>query len=190
MPEVWLNKPELKYSQRVYDIVWFGSSLYSREFNDVDVAVIYKSLPIKEQLIEGQKIKKQLEKFTNHKIDLINFDFYSLFDDSNFSREGIIFYGKSLIDNKFFSEKLGFRPLTLISYSLNKLNKSGKVRFHYLLKGKGGKYGLLRKYGGELIKPGLIRVNPLFEEFFLKEMSKEVKELRVEHLLVSKSSNF
>jgi len=41
--------------------------------------------------------------------------FCSLFDKSNFLMEGIIFYWKSLISGKKFSEKLSFIPKTQVN---------------------------------------------------------------------------
>lgn len=35
-----------------------------------------------------------------------------------------------------------------------------------MLNGKGGKYGMLRKYGGKLVKPGMIEISPEHEKIF------------------------
>ena len=78
--KLWQKKLKLSYSDEVIDIVQFGSSIFedSRP-NDVDIAVIFKKIPVKEQLIERQKIKKQLEKITELPIHVESFDFYSFF---------------------------------------------------------------------------------------------------------------
>lgn len=177
----------LKFSENVLDIIQFGSSVMTDEiYKDVDIAVIFKPTPIKVQLEEGQIIKKQLQKLIKFPIDISNFDLYSLFDESNFSREGILIYGKSLVTKKYFAERFGLSPKIHISYSLKGLKKKDKIRFHYLLKGRGGKYGLLRKYIGKLLKPGLIEIQPETESIFIKEIKKEITTFSVERMLLQK----
>ena len=164
---------KLNYSKNVIDVVQFGSSVVEgKEFRDIDIAVIFNKISVKEQLNESQLIKNQLKKFTEKDIHITSLDFHSLFEESNFAREGILFYGISLIDGKKFPEKLGLRPLVQIQYSLKKFSKKDKIRFNYLLSGRGGKYGLLRKYGGSLIAPGIININPEHEKVFLDDIKK------------------
>ena len=48
---LWQKKPELNYSKDVFDIVQFGSSVKEGENpNDLDIAVIFNKIPLKEQL--------------------------------------------------------------------------------------------------------------------------------------------
>ena len=154
MQKLWQIKPKLQYNQEVFDIVQFGSSIIEGKVpNDLDIAVIYNKLPLKEQLSYSQEIKRQLEKLSDIQIHIVSFDLYSLFEKSNFAKEGILFYGKSLISGESFAKKIGFNPKTQISYSLINLKKKDKIRFNYMLNGKKGEYGLLRKYQGKLLKP-------------------------------------
>ncbi|MEK6855333.1 MAG: hypothetical protein AABX73_03880, partial [Nanoarchaeota archaeon] len=167
MQGLWQKKLELKYDKDVIDIVQFGSSLmYNQKANDLDIAVIYNKIPIKEQLKQSQEIKKQLQKISEIPVHINSFDLYSLLERSNFSKEGILLYGRSLITKRYFAESMGFQPKIQIRYSLKNLKKKEKVRFHYSLQGKKGKYGLLRKYGGKLINPGLIEIPPEYEYLF------------------------
>ncbi len=183
MQKLWQKKPELKYSDDVYDIVQFGSSvLERRDYNDIDIAVIFNRIAIKDQLNQSQDIKKQLSKLVEKPIHIHSFDLYSLFDISNFSRTGILFYGKSLIDGKSFSEKMGISPKLQISYSLKKINKTEKVKFNYLLSGKGGKYGLLRKYGGSLISPGIIEILPENERLFADKIKEITNDFKIDKI--------
>ena len=166
------RKPKLNYSENVIDIVQFGSSvILNSNPNDVDIAVIFKAIPLKNQLEESQKIKKQLELTFNLPVHIKSYDFYSLFDDNNFAREGILFYGKSIINSKYLSEIFGIVPKLQISYSLKSLEKKDKIRFNYLLNGRGKKYGLLREYEGSLLKPGLIEIKPEQEKIFVERIS-------------------
>jgi len=173
MQNFWLKKQKLNYSKNVIDIVQFGSSVMKESNpNDADIAVIFHNIPLKKQLDEAQEIKKQLQKKSELPIHIKAFDIHSLFDASNFARENIFFYGKSLLSKDSFSKKFGLSPRLQILYSLKDMEKKDKIRFNYSLSGKGGKYGLLKRYGGELICPGLIEVDPLYENIFVDSIKK------------------
>ncbi|MFH1801954.1 MAG: hypothetical protein ABH864_00720 [archaeon] len=176
MQKVWQKKPKLNFSKEVYDIVQFGSSiLEEKEPNDIDIAVVYNKVPLKEQLDQSQKIKQQLQKYTEKPIHMKSFDLYSVFDKSNFAKESIL-SGKSVLSGKYFANQFGLTPKIQILYNLRKLKKSEKIRFNYLLSGKKESYGLLRKHGGKLLKPGLIEIAPEKEKIFTERISKLTKE--------------
>src|SRR3989344_1473750 len=177
MQKLWLKKPTLNYSKNVLDIVQFGSSVEDGKIpNDIDIAVIFNKIPLKEQIDGAQEIKRQLEKHLEIPIHINSFDFYSLFDSSNFAKESILFSGKSIIHGDDFAKRFGFSPKIQIYYSLKKMKKKDKVRFNYMLSGKGGEYGLLREHKGELLKPGLIEINPESENVFVNS----IKEFKVD----------
>ena len=183
--KLWLKKLKLNYNKDVLDIVQFGSSVEEGKIpNDIDIAVIFNKIPLKEQLDQAQKIKKQLEKLVELPIHINSFDFYTLFDNSNFAKDSILFYGKSIIHQKDFSKSLGFSSKIQIYYSLEKLRKKDKIRFNYMLSGKGGKYGLLKEHNGELLKPGLIEINPEFENIFVSSIKKFNVEFKVKNVLI------
>jgi len=170
MQKLWQQKLKLKYKE-VIDIVQFGSSVIEgTEPNDIDVAVIFNKIPIKEQILEAQKIKKELQKISKLPIHIKPFDLYSLFEKSNFAKDDILFYGKSLITGDSFSKKFGLNSRLQISYSLNNLRKKDKIRFNYMLNGKMGQYGLLRKHQGNLLNPGLIEISPEYKNIFVLRM--------------------
>jgi len=181
MQKLWLKKLKLNY-KNIFDIVQFGSSaLEDSNPNDIDIAVIFIETPIKEQLLQSQVIKKQLQKISEILIHINSFDLYSLFKDSNFARESILF-GRSIVSGDFFSKRFGLVPRIYIYYSLVNLKKRDKIRFNYMLNGKRGEYGLLRKYKGKLLKPGLIEISPEFEKIFEDSIKKfgikyEVKKI-------------
>ena len=180
------KKQELIYSSNVLDIVKFGSSvLENSKPNDIDIAVIFKSIPVKEQLEEAQKIKRQLEKFYTLPIHIKSYDFYSFFDKGNFAKENILFYGESLIFQDSFAERFGVNPKIQIYYSLKELKKKDKIKFNYMLNGKKGEYGLLRKYQGSLLKPGLIQINPKYENLFMESMKKIASNFEVKKVLIA-----
>lgn len=186
MQESLQKKPKLSYSNNVFDIVQFGSSvLAGTEPNDMDIAVIFLKVPLKEQLEEAQKIKKQIENWSKLPVHIKSYDLYSFFDEGNFAKEGILFYGKSLISGMAFAKKFSLTPKLQISYNLSKLEKKDKVRFNYLLNGKHGEYGLLRKYGGKILNPGLVEINPEYEKIFIEEMKKISSDLKIRRVFES-----
>lgn len=171
MQKLWQKKPKLSYSKDVLDIIQYGSSVTENPEeggeHDMDIAILFNKIPLSEQLKQAQGIKKQIQKVSELPVHIKSFDLYSFFDESNFAREGMLFYGKSLISGDYSARFFGLNPRIQISYSLKSLKKKGKISFHYMLRGKGKKYGLLRKYGGELLKPGLIEVFPEHEKIFV-----------------------
>ncbi len=187
MQKKLLKNVQLNYSKNVIDIVQFGSSVIeSKEPRDIDIAVIFDKISVKEQLEEAQKIKKQLKNLFDKEIHINAFDLYSLFSEGNFSRESILTYGISLIDGNAFSEKFGLKPRVQIAYSLENLHKRDKIKFNYLLSGKGGKYGLLRKHDGHLIAPGVIEIPPKVEEFFINQIKKMTSRFDVKKIFYTK----
>mgnify|MGYP001576388634 CR=1 FL=1 len=101
----------------------------------------------------------------------------------NFSKENILFYGKSIVSGDYFAKFFGLSPRIQISYSLRGFKKKEKVKFHYMLKGKKREYGLLRKHGGELLKPGLIEVFPEHEEIFSSSIKKLTLNFKIRKIL-------
>src|SRR4030043_1566524 len=119
MQKLWQEKLKLNYSKDVLDIVQFGSSVIEDgNPSDLDIAVIFQKIPLKEQLNQAQEIKKQLQKLTELPIHVNSFDLYSLFESSNFARENILFYEKSLLSKNYFANKFGLSPRVQIFYSL------------------------------------------------------------------------
>lgn len=184
MLKLWQKKLKLNYSKDVFDIAQFGSSVIEgKKPNDTDIAVIFRQIPLKEQLNQAQEIKKQVQKYSELPVHITSFDLFSFFDASNFAKENILFYGRSLISGDYFSKKMGLTPRMQISYSLKDLEKKDKIRFNYMLNGKGGSYGLLRKYSSKLIAPGLIEVLPEYENIFLESMKKISSVVHIKKIL-------
>ncbi|MEK6936309.1 MAG: hypothetical protein AABW67_05975 [Nanoarchaeota archaeon] len=180
------KKQKLNYSKDVLDIVQFGSSLNQENPNDIDIAVIFKPIPIKEQLNQSQEIKKQIQELSKTPIHITSFDLYNFFDKGNFAKDSILIYGKSLISGDYFSNNFGVAPKVQIIYSLNDLKKKDKVKFNYLLNGKSGKYGLLREFNGKLIAPGIIEIPPEHETIFTEAIKKITSRFEINKTLIFK----
>lgn len=58
------------------------------------------------------------------------------------------------------------------------------MRFNYLLSGKKGSYGLLKKYKGKLISPGVIEISPEHEKIFEEKMKKITNKVKVQKIFV------
>jgi len=185
MQKLWQEKLKLNYSMDVLDIVQFGSSIIEcKEPQDIDLVVIFKNIPIRKQLEQAQNIKKQIQTHTKLPVDVKSFDLISFFDEGNFAKEGILFYGKSIIHKEYFAKKLfGLTPKIQISYSLKDLEKKGKVRFHYMLQGRKGSYGLIKKYGGRLLNPGVIEILPEYEKIFVDSIKQNIKNFKITKIL-------
>ena len=182
--KLWQKKPKLNYTKDVLDIIQFGSSVMENSSsNDIDISVIFKKITLKAQLDQAQKIKKQLQKVSKLPIHIKSFDLYSFFDEGNFAKEGILFYGRSLISKEYFTKIFGLKPRIQIFYSLKKMEKKDKVRFHYMLQGKKGRYGLIKKYGGSLLKPGVIEIFPEHEEIFITAIKKFIPNYKIKKIL-------
>ncbi|MCF7872551.1 hypothetical protein K9L97_05970 [Candidatus Woesearchaeota archaeon] len=180
MYKLWLKKLKLNYDAEVLDIVQFGSSVFENSNpNDIDIAVIFNNIPLDNQLKEAQKIKFQIEKKIDLAVHVKSFDMHSFFDKGNFAKEAILVYGKSLISQNNFAEKFNLSPKIRIIYELKHLEKKEKIRFNYLLSGRGNKYGLLKKYGGAIIAPSVLELPPEFENIFIKKL----KEYKVKFVI-------
>lgn len=180
------KKLDLHFSKNVIDIVQFGSSVLDGEKpNDIDIAVIYEKISVKDQLEQSQEIKRQLEaKFAHIPIHIKSYDLYSFFDKGNFAKDSIMIYGKSLITGDYFSKLFGLEPTIVIRYHLLGLEKKDKIRFNYMLNGKKGKYGLLREYEGKLVGPGVIEIRPECEKIFCDSINDIISKFSVEKMFV------
>jgi len=171
---LWKKNLELSYDDTIIDIVQFGSSVKEgTEPNDIDLVVLFKDIPIKEQLNKAQNIKEQLETQSTIPIHIKPLTYKTLFAPGNFAKEGIIGYGMSLITKKPFSEQFSMKANTYITYSLQEKTKTEKVRVHYNLRGKKGEYGILREVQGTLVKPGMIKVAPQKEDAIIRYLEEE-----------------
>ena len=113
---------------------------------------------------------------------------YSLFDSSNFAKDSIIIQGKSIISGEDFAKRFGFSSKIQIYYNLEKLQKKDKIRFNYMLNGRGGEYGLLKKHKGALVRPGLIEVPPEYEFIFVNAIKECNVDFKSKKLLTPETS--
>ncbi len=128
----------------VVDIVLFGSVVKGKEFpRDVDICVIFRS-KVDNKIIN--KISSRLKKADIHISSLAIDDF---FRKPHSLIKTILLEGKSILTGKRIINNFGFSSAIIYSYDLSNLKQSKKVRFVYLLKGRDGRIGTIKKIGGE-----------------------------------------
>lgn len=160
-------RPWIK-QHKVLDVVLFGSSVRGKfNPNDIDLCIIIKDDDEKKSLDLVDSLGKLTDElgFRFH----INILVASAFVSGNTLAKTLLSEGYSIRKNKSFSLVLGFESKSLFIYTLKHFSPSKRVKFHYLLKGRYGSEGILKKANGELLGTGSILV-PTEKEDFLKEI--------------------
>ena len=142
--------------KEIFDIVIYGSAARGKpKPNDIDIVVIFRSGSLKERLEKIQKIKHKLD--TKLKIDMKSILLEELFQPEFFGKTGIFLEGISVFNDKMFSRKIGFESTTNFTYNLKDKSHTEKVKFNYILSGR-GKEGLIELLNGQHIAPGVIEI--------------------------------
>ena len=177
MPEDYLKflilvSKNFRKKKGIIDIILYGSSVKGKIGpRDVDIAILFDNTSIGERLIISREFKEKIKKKINNP-DMIQINLSEFFDPHFLARESIIVEGYSLINNKPFSETLGFLGYMLFTYTLKGLNHNNKTKFTYSLIGRGKNKGMLKSLNAEPIGKGavLIPINNsyVFDEFLNK----------------------
>lgn len=146
-----------KKDKRIFDIILYGSSTFGKEKpRDIDILVIFFEGSLKDRLTKIQGIKEKLNKeFEN--IDIKQILFNELFSSNFLARTGIFINGMSVFKEKNFCEIIGFKSFSLFWYNLKGLNHSQKIKFNYILAGRGTK-GLMEELRGERLASGAVKI--------------------------------
>jgi len=125
-----------KKHDSVKDIILFGSIMRGKEKpSDIDIMIVF--IDSVNKSIEYE-LKQQLEK----NVSLISKTEKSYILESFDAREGILFEGFSLINNKPICSDFGFIAFGNFLYDTSKLNNTTKTRFYYALNGRNGSQGV------------------------------------------------
>ena len=141
-----------EWKKEVVDIFLFGSAIKGKDNpNDIDICLIFRdklNLDIikKAGLILG-------EEFHLSSLTANNF-----FTEIHSLSKTIMFEGRSIITGKSFTGNFGLNGFLLYSYNLSQETPSKKVRFVYLLRGRGESAGMVKRWGGEFISPSAFMV--------------------------------
>jgi len=183
----YLKKQKLKFKKfalekEVFDIILYGSFARGREKpRDIDILLIFEKTSLKERMVVQREFKKLLGNEFNFDVKSINL--FEMFDKDFLARQGILVEGHSLIFDRPFSERIGFKGFSLFSYSLSDLNHSSKTKFTYALIGRNTQ-GMIKNVGGEHLGRGVVIVpienSEIFEDFLKKwKVSYKKKEVLV-----------
>ncbi len=153
---------------KIFNIVLYGSYLKGKiEERDLDILLIFNDLSLHKRVDIAYKFKEILKKEIKN-IDIKTINLYELFETDYLARQSILIEGYSLINNKPFSEKMGFIGYSLFTYTLKKLGHNKKTKFTYALIGRGGP-GIIKKlnitplYRGAFLVP--VKHSTIFEDF-------------------------
>ena len=137
--------------ENVVDIILFGSAVKGKiEPRDIDIAIIFRDkvdLKLINQLNEAYEKKG----FNVHISSLVIDNFFT---KPHSLIRTMLFEGISLLTNKTIAENYGLMSWSIYNYNLTSLEKSKRVRFVYILKGRGKEKGLVEEFKGKFLAPG------------------------------------
>jgi len=162
-----------KKDKNIFDIILYGSYVKGKEkARDTDILVIFLEGLLRGRLIKIQKIKEKLKNKIKN-IDIKQILIQDLFSSNFLARTGIFTTGVSIFKEKQFCEILGFNSFSLFWYNLKGLTHSQKVKFNYILAGRGTK-GLIKELDGERLVNGAVKI-PIKNSLEFEEVLKSNK---------------
>ncbi len=134
-----------QWKANVVDILLFGSAVKGKSNpHDIDLCIVFRN---KVDL----SIVKEAEDILRDKFHVSSLVVDNFFTNIHSLAKTVLFEGKSILTDKTLTESLGLDSSLFFSYNLSKENNSKKVRFVYLLRGRGKDIGLVKRWGGEFI---------------------------------------
>lgn len=141
--------------ENVVDIILFGSAVKGKiEPRDIDIAVIFRD-QVDFKLINQLNRAYEKKGFNTHISSLVIDNF---FVKPHSLIRTILFEGISLLTDKNLGENYGLLSWSIYNYNLTSLEKSKRVRFVYVLKGRGKEKGLVEEFKGKFLAPGCFMV--------------------------------
>ena len=163
----------------IADIFIIGSAIKDKiKPQDIDVIVLFKNkdYEIMQEIIYEIKKDIGIEQLHIEPLFVEN-----MFKEKIFS--SIIHEGISIRNNKNVGELIGYKPFSLFSFSLEKLEKIEKVRFAQALYGR-KKNGLLKQENGKALGKGVFIIPINKEELFREIMLKFKTKFNVKRILL------
>lgn len=172
LKELSLAKKEIKkyiIKEKIIDAIIFGSVMRGKEKpRDVDLCIIINEKDELKGLDLIDSLSKITDKYKKFKFQ-INLLTEKQFIDGNTLTNTLIKEGFSIKKDKKIAEVFGFECDSLFIYSLNKFSNTKRVKFHYVLKGRYNKKGILDDLKGKFLGTGTI-ILPSENEEKLKEV--------------------
>ena len=156
----WIQK------EQVLDVVLFGSSVRGKRTpRDIDLCILLRNGQEKRTLELIQSLHQHLDTL-NLKFHLTALTEETFIQGKETIIATLLQEGISLARGKLFSTRFGLIPYSLFFYSLQGASPSRRVRFHYLLRGRGKRTGVLSTLQGELLRDGIVMVPTENEDTF------------------------
>lgn len=153
-------------NNKVVDVVIFGSFVRGKtKPNDIDLCIIIKDTDEKKTFDLIDSFSKITTEYNIQINTLTSSDFVK----GNTLSKQLLEEGFSIKKLKPFSNTFNLVNQTLFVYTLKKFNSSKRVKFHYMLKGRYGREGILEEVEGSFLGTGSILI-PTKHEDALKEV--------------------
>jgi len=151
------------WKKELVDIFVFGSFVRGKTRPlDIDVCLVFRNEI-------NREILKKAETFLGEKYHLSSLTVDNFFTNPHSLAKTILLEGKSLISGNKFADVYHLNAKLLYSYNLSKEKASKKVRFVYLLRGRGNQLGLVEKWKGEFISPSAFLI-PISHDHEVQEV--------------------
>ncbi|MEK6937526.1 MAG: nucleotidyltransferase domain-containing protein [Nanoarchaeota archaeon] len=160
-----------RWKDELIDILIFGSAVKGKlSPNDIDICLIFKDQP-------NLRLVKEVESLLGEKYHVSFLNAENFFQEVHSLSKTIFFEGASIITGKKLPEAYGLVPKLLYAYDLSPEAPSKKVRFVYLLRGRNGSEGLVKKFGGGFVSNSAFFI-PLEKD---KEMQEVLDQWKVKY---------
>ena len=137
------NKWRKSWKTEVIDIFIFGSAIKGKyKPNDIDLCFVFQDKI-------NLSIIKEAEMLLGEKFHCSYLRTDDFIKEIHSLAKTILLEGRSIITGKTLAEGYGLAAKLLFFYDLSSEEPSKKVRFVYLLRGRDGLEGLVKKFGGE-----------------------------------------
>ena len=147
-----------KNNPTIFDIILYGSAVKGKSKpRDIDIVVIFRYGTVRERLAIIQNLKQKIR--VSLEVDIKGILWEELFKPDFFARTGIFLEGISLLDGKPVAQKLGFQAgVVLFVFNLKNKSHTDKVKFNYILSGRSGALGIVKKLKCHHFGPGVVQV--------------------------------
>ena len=164
--EVYLKLRKIVKQYNLEDIIIFGSFVKGKAApRDIDICLIFKESPNLECIREIQS--KLSDEFH---VSSLSTD--SFFNKKHNLAQTLLFEGISAKSGKKLSEIYSLDSYGLYYYDISRMEKSDKVRFVYLLKGRKNGKGIVSEFNGEFLVNGCFIVPVEKDSEMLEIMNK------------------
>lgn len=133
------------WKKQIVDILVFGSLVKGKtQPNDIDICLIFK-----DQI--NLEIIKEVQEILGDKYHISSLNTDNFFTKPHSLARTLLLEGQSILSKKKLSDNFGLFSNLLYSYDISKETPSKKVRFVYLLRGRGKEEGIVNKFKGSFI---------------------------------------